>query len=637
LFETESSEMLAKKTYALFNLTCIFNTACVVFSFVCGNIFSAYSQQKTIIHQVHEIDQRRVHSSFNGRPLKDSLEEQLIQQIENLNHPLVSLKKSSAIESEFSRHVTFDQQYKGISIYRAAIKINMDKDGAITSLFDNSYPVSEAPSMHFPDSNRIRQILSSQYIKGICKIQPLFFYEKDHLIPVLRASLYMPSSGDFMEFIFDAQEKIIYSKDLNSHYTSKADTLVPAKVFMPDPLTSAHVKYGAPYQNFTTPNAPYRNHNDSDVVELNNQRFQVNIHATLDKDTFRLISPYVIISEFSDPVVMPVYSTTPGFLFTRAQSGFEDVNAFFNIYLMQKHVQAIGFFNVANYQIQVDTHANGGADNSNFSYFSTPPRLNFGIGGVPDAQDADVVVHEYGHAINYSIAPGSNEGAERMTIDEGNCDYLAASYSRSIDSYLWQYVFNWDGHNEFWRGRVVQTTKTYSTSLSYSSIYTNADIWSATIMQVWELLGRDTTDRILIQSMYGYAKNMTMPDAAKLFIHADKQLYRGKHVKDITNLFVARGILSDPTGIKDLTAVANLNVKVNNSLAFAQSQGPLVIDAPEASIIHIKITGISGQIFYDEDLPAESKKIFEKPLPPGIYILNVTTEKGQSSFKIVKF
>jgi hypothetical protein len=613
--------------------------------FFCLNTFFSFSlhaQKNERLGSDHVVDSKKSKSDFQkveieGEEIADSLEAYLLRRIEKSEISGVGIKMTFQKESAISKHYSFNQHYKGVLIYRSEIKVNMDRKGVVTSIFDNSYSIKKVASSVFPDTQRIKETIKASYKNPIINLEKFYYCKNGILLPVISADIYLPKSGSHLECVYDSDGNIIYQQDLNSHYVNKSDTLVLASVFLPDPLTTAHVKYGAPYANFFSPGSPYRNYNDSDIVELNNQRFHVNMHTGIFNDTFKLSGPYVIISEFSDPVVKPAWSTSPYFNYTRSQTGFEDVMAYYHISNMQKHVQDLGFSNVANFQIQVDTHANDGADNSNFSFGKGRiTRLSFGTGGVPDAQDADVIIHEYGHAINYDIAPGSNSGTERMTIDEGNCDYLAASYSRALDSYYWQYVFNWDGHNEFWKGRVVQTSKKYSSSLSYSSIYINADIWSSTIMQIWELLGRDMTDRILIQSMYGYAQNMTMPDAAKLFINADSLLYGGSHKEVIYATFLARGIFKISTGMNPIDK-NNYGIKIENAYAFAESSGPLIIITPENEACELKVFNLSCQLLLVEKHPPAPSISFDRPLSAGMYVLQIRSGERSACFKILKY
>ena len=51
-----------------------------------------------------------------------------------------------------------------------------------------------------------------------------------------------------------------------------------------------------------------------------------------------------------------------------------------------------------------------GANEADNSYY-TAGTLNFGEGGVDDAEDADIIIHEYGHASRISKFPGEGEAA----------------------------------------------------------------------------------------------------------------------------------------------------------------------------------------------------------------------------------
>ena len=348
-----------------------------------------------------------------------------------------------------------------------------------------------------------------------------------------------PPGFQYYEVIIDNEGKVLYQKDLNRYFRPFIqDSLVSASVFMPDPLTTAGVTYGSPYIDSS----------DSDVSELNAERVNVNITVDFTNDTFRLISPYVKIRELSSPSTTETYSTSPSFNYTRSQQEFEDVNAYYHINVFQQYMQSLGFTNLVNYQIGVDAHALNGQDQSIFQ----SPNILFGEGGVDDAEDADVIIHEYGHAILASAAPGTWSGFERQALEEGFGDYLATSYSRDINPFNWQDMFSWDGHNPFWNGRTTASTKLYPTDLG-SDYHLAGEIWSSALMQIWEDIGRTTTDQILLQSLYSYAAGMTMTDAAYLFLQADSSLNSGANITPICSRFSERGLLTSPNAGTDQT------------------------------------------------------------------------------------
>ena len=70
-------------------------------------------------------------------------------------------------------------------------------------------------------------------------------------------------------------------------------------------------------------------------------------------------------------------------------------------------IQSLGFTDANNRSIPVDVHYYT-ADNSFYS--DADHALHFGDGGVDDAEDADVVLHEYGHSIQDNQVPGFGPG-----------------------------------------------------------------------------------------------------------------------------------------------------------------------------------------------------------------------------------
>src|SRR5690242_11564617 len=128
----------------------------------------------------------------------------------------------------------------------------------------------------------------------------------------------------------------------------------------------------------------------------------------------------------------PAYSPTNTFAYTRHQDEFEQVMAYYWITEAQKYIQSLGFgtsrrpVNMRSQHVRLNQL---GADNS----FATEHKdeLRFGKGGVDDAEDAEVILHEYGHAIHFSqnFVFGSEEAG---AISEGFGDYWAVAVGNVI-------------------------------------------------------------------------------------------------------------------------------------------------------------------------------------------------------------
>src|SRR5262249_13118899 len=120
------------------------------------------------------------------------------------------------------------------------------------------------------------------------------------------------------------------------------------------------------------------------------------------------------------------------FLFDRSDNDghFEEVMAYYHIDRAQARIQDLGFTDVNN-RVQVANVNDFHRDNSFYS--STDKELSFGVGGVDDAEDAEVILHEYGHSIQDDQVPGFG-GGDEGAMGEGFGDYLSASFNDNLSS-----------------------------------------------------------------------------------------------------------------------------------------------------------------------------------------------------------
>jgi hypothetical protein len=212
---------------------------------------------------------------------------------------------------------------------------------------------------------------------------------------------------------------------------------------------------------------------------------------------------------------------------------FEAVNAYYHASRAARHVEALGFTLPALRHLRLDPHGFQGQDNSHYS--PSGHWIGFGEGGVDDAEDADIIWHEYGHAVIFTIVPTWG-GGESGALGEGISDYWAASASRADDfwspaDYHYQWLFNWDGHNPFWTGRVLNDPRVYP--FGPLPIHSAGQIVSCALMGIRDELGRTVTDGLVLKALMYLGARATAPDFAYAMIQADEDMYDGVHIAAI--------------------------------------------------------------------------------------------------------
>ena len=311
------------------------------------------------------------------------------------------------------------------------------------------------------------------------------------------------------------------------------DSSVKARVFRPDPVSRLQMPYGG----------LLRDRGDSSSTLLRQAMDSVDIRISFSGDSFRLSSPHLKFGEFSPPArPLSVSSDASAFVFDRNEPGFEELNAFWHLSHFREFLDSLGLDSLARFPLNIDAHGMDGADQS--AYSPLQEFLAFGDGNVDDAEDAAVILHEYGHALAHAAFPFGNSGQERRALEEGICDYIAGSYLRANSSFLPDRLFRWDGNNEFWAGRSLVSSRNYPGDLT-GSLYADGEIFCSALSAMEALTGRRALHHILLTAMYGLGPNLSMPAAARQMLVADSAWYQGQHASAIRSHFLQRGIDPD--------------------------------------------------------------------------------------------
>ena len=280
-------------------------------------------------------------------------------------------------------------------------------------------------------------------------------------------------------------------------------------VFKPDPLTTATAVYGGSYVDGS----------DANASVLTAQLMNVSLlDITLSAGVYSLVGPYAEIRDFEAPNKGLFTQASSAFNFDRNADGFEAVNTYYHIDAAMRYLNTTAGVAVMPYQyvggVRFDPSGLSGADNSH--YLSGSGSLAFGEGGVDDAEDADVIIHELGHGIHDWITSG---GLSQVNgLSEGTGDYFAGSYSRNIGIWppanaAYNWTFNWDGHNPFWAGRVLNYAAVYPGGL-VSQIHTDGQIWATANMKIWDDIGRLKADKVFWKGLSMTNSSSSQNDAA---------------------------------------------------------------------------------------------------------------------------
>jgi zinc metalloprotease ZmpB len=573
-------------------------------------------QDKKVVQRVNEVDfqtQTRSNGSFDVNSgltrsrfrqfesqIYRSPEQFLIEEGDGFGwkSPDIDLRLISDDVAASSRHVTYQQTFKGLPVLDHMVRVNMDREGRVSMVLSAYSPVL-APEGTF---NVVPSTPSSQAVEiafrrfadgkgrhseaklGIIRPESPVLVWEVMVWPVNEPAEYRVQvdarSGEVVRAINQAIS--LSDKGLKTVEDSGSDLFLPADpvfpfvvkskmeregvlafepnasvsrtdgtglVFDPSPLYSVGVNYGAPYIDA----------NDATNSSLDAARSAVPIRdiSVNSSNQFVLNGPFVSITGLnsggSDVYVPPAEESPSGFQYTRAQSGFEAVNAYYHIDKSQRYVQSLGIQGRQASPLSVNPQ---GLTRDDSFFFPSSNSLSFGTGGVDDAEDPTVVWHEYAHALLEAVSPGILSTVEGSAFHEGWADYWAASYLRSqVDSGAskrldWRKLFAWDsGDGSIWTGRTVDHQGVYpqgicSTSGSSCNVHDDGLMWATTMMEVYDQLGRTTTDQLSLLSHAYLVAPVKFSDAAEAVIQADLDYNNGVNVGTLITIFDRRGLVS---------------------------------------------------------------------------------------------
>jgi hypothetical protein len=515
-------------------------------------------------------DQRRVVSlvgwrtkPYEGEPIQKAT--QFLKEharIVGFDFRLGDFKVGPSRVTKFGAHLELQQLFKNLLVENGRIQINFDKEGRVVQFISSVTPaagalesatISKERAIHIAteeflrttlvysdksDEQRRRRgtLVNQSYLRLNVppRVEDVFFARKERLRTAYEIRINAANPFGIKEFVIDANNgDVLQTRDFVATYVHGT-----GQVFIPNPVNSLNDSTIRDYQF-----PPFHNPNPYFTVPLLGL-------ATVDS-SISLEGPFVVLRDIESPPNPRPTPTNPfEFIFERSVPSFQEVMVYYHITRNQLYVQSLALAPILNHPILVDAHACFGFDVSQYVGEPVPPLQNhilFGDGNVDDAEDGDVIIHEYAHALQDDQAPGKYSGSGYpQAMREGFGDYWAFS---SFDEDTRK-----SGHDRFCIGewdkvpycvRRVDSTAFGSDFDADHDAHVNGLIWSRMMLEIFLRLGKDITDRLILQSHFNVLnvpKMLTFELGAEAIIAADVQLYEGVHIGDLCQVFRIRRI-----------------------------------------------------------------------------------------------
>jgi len=490
----------------------------------------------------------------------------------------------------------YRQYYKNLPVKNAEIVIAFNQSGGIISIFNNLYPIE-----NFNVSPTLSLIESRELIEDTINLATLRAPGQTLLVIAeikgeirLVYEWQLPATEPFgdWEILVDAHSgEILSMQDVRRFYVTGT-----GKVFIPDPKTAI----------------------ESDtLVDGNDSNDAIPADCYVIVDLLELDEEYGGYYYLSgayvntEPTENRAQETSPDFVYLREDDRFEEVNVYYHIDTYQRYIQYLGFDSLLDYSFPFNVNGTT-QDNSWFSPMTGI--ITYGSGGVDDAEDADVIIHEYGHAMQYAILPGWS-GGHTGAMGEGFGDYIAGSYSLVLNSEFHpEWVFTWDGHNEFWAGRMLNMPYHYPENAG-GEIHDSGQLWSAGLIDVWyDVPDVEIWDAIVFQHHYYLGNGATMEDAANAILSADIEINNGDYRFIIIDNFAERGFV-DSTYLMPIIVHEPLNDTEDTLATEFVINAVITADQPLDTASILVTWGIDGALSQSVNMEHTTGDTFQAEIP----------------------
>ena len=185
-------------------------------------------------------------------------------------------------------------------------------------------------------------------------------------------------------------------------------------------------------------------------------------------------------------------------------------------------------------------------------------RVYLGLGGIPDYQDAEVILHEYAHGIHSVINHPFSTDQRAINLREGFCDYIALSaceHLKNSHPTMNQEFAAWDA----WRkGKTVGMSRglrraddddqlSDTQPVIHSSVRSDraSTFWTGLLWDLREALYERNTyhgDSLALGALYKVDAPYTVENFAKAILLYNRSHWSGLKEREILSVFAKRGV-----------------------------------------------------------------------------------------------
>lgn len=358
------------------------------------------------------------------------------------------IKVAKVVESAAGKYVYCKQYVNDILVDKTNFIVYIDNEDVVRYALNEFRNIDESKAVTTKSSVKESEALNMAYeyldikrnIIGEPKTQLVYFESIDNGLELAWKINVASISASWQIFVSAASGRIIHAQDIAMYATGSGD------VFIPNPLVSANKSYE---DTCSIDTCCFSHNNGQTNACLNDQLIRVTLHdITVENGVYKLEGPYCVIKAFLGNGTYESLDST--FHYTRDEIMFRAVMCYYHIDLSARRILQLGYNIPGLDTLKVDPHfvPIGDPQGIQAKYLSGE---NFIIVGgrrgnvVHSAEDADVIWHEYGHAIQWNLPGGVDisDVGETKALMEGSADYWAASYKRSLYPDNWAEMGLW--------------------------------------------------------------------------------------------------------------------------------------------------------------------------------------------------